>query len=195
MTRKKRKKNDEGDAPDGVVEVTGGEEDAREAPDESGAEPKAEIDIVREELEEAKDKYLRALADFDNYRKRVTREKEQYIRCANEDLIRSLLEIVDNLERALETSGDNTSYEALRQGVELTYQRLKDILSGEGLCHIECVGQPFDPNYHEAVMQMDKEGAESESVLEETQRGYTLKGKVIRPSKVVVSKYSGGEDG
>lgn len=188
MTPKRRKKDEQPEASEGLLEVSGGEEGGEEASEPLSAEPKAEIDIIREELEVAKDNYLRALADFDNYRKRVAREKEQYIKCANEELIKCLLEVVDNLERALETSEENASYEALMKGVELTLNRLKDILSGEGLCHIECIGRPFDPNYHEAVMQVEKEEAGSETVVEETQKGYTLKGKVIRPSKVVVSK-------
>jgi len=181
VTGKKHKEDEEQNADDGGW-VQGGEED--------GVVPEAGpgIDVVRDELEEAKDKYLRALADFDNYRKRVAREKEQYIKCANEELIGNLLEVVDNLERALEASSKNTDYEALARGVELTLQNLKDVLSGEGLCHIECLGLPFDPNFHEAVMALEKEGAEAETVIDETQKGYTLKGKVIRPSKVVVSK-------
>lgn len=181
MTAKKHSRDKEPEPEEGAVEIRGEDEEAAE-------DPMAEIDVVRDELEEAKDKYLRALADFDNYRKRVAREKEQYIQCANEELIKSILEVVDNLERALEASSENTNYEALAKGVDLTLQRLKDILSVEGLCHIECVGLPFDPNYHEAVMAIEKDGAEPETVVEETQKGYTLKGKVIRPSKVVVSK-------
>jgi molecular chaperone GrpE len=182
VTGKRHNRDREPEPEEGSVEIRG------EDGEGEGQEPKPEIDVVRDELEEAKDKYLRALADFDNYRKRVAREKEQYIQCANEELIRSILEVVDNLERALEASSENTNYEALAKGVELTLMRLKDILSAEGLCHIECMGLPFDPNYHEAVMAIDKEGAEPETVVEETQKGYTLKGKVIRPSKVVVSK-------
>ena len=189
MTGKKHSEEREPEADDGLVEIKGGEEEG------AGGEPVVEIDVVRDELEEAKDKYLRALADFDNYRKRVAREKEQYIQCANEELIKSILEVVDNLERALEASSQNTNYEALAKGVELTLQRLKDILSGEGLCHIECMGLPFDPNFHEAVMALEKDGVDDETVIEETQKGYTLKGKVIRPSKVVVSKQAGGQDG
>ncbi len=181
MTGKKHSKDEEPEADEGLAEIKGGDEEA-------GREPKPEIDVVRDELEEAMDKYLRALADFDNYRKRVAREKEQYLQCANEDLIKDLLEVVDNLERALEASGKSADCEGLARGVELTLQRLKDILSGEGICRIECMGLPFDPNYHEAVMAMEREGAEPETVIEETQKGYTLKGKVIRPSKVVVSK-------
>jgi molecular chaperone GrpE len=185
VTPRKRRHHEEPEGDEGMVEIRGGGDEQTKAPPEESPQ---EIDVVREELEEAKDKYLRALADFDNYRKRVAREKEQYIQCANEELLKRLLEIVDNLERALETSAESTSYEALREGVELIYQRLKGILEGEGVCYIECMGRPFDPNYHEAVMQAEKEGEESERVVDETQKGYTLKGKVIRPSKVVVSK-------
>jgi len=189
VTRKKHSRGSEPEAEDGLVETDGADGGG------GGSGPESEIDVIRDELEEAKDKYLRALADFDNYRKRVAREKEQYIQCANEELIKSFLEVVDNLERALEASSKNTNYEALARGVDLTLQRLKEILSGEGLCHIECMDLPFDPNYHEAVMALEKEGAEAETVIEETQKGYTLKGKVIRPSKVVVSKQAGGQDG
>ena len=185
MKRGKRGSKDKPQPQD--IEVGIGEDEKAEAAEAAG-EAVQEIDVVRAELEEAKDKYLRALADFDNYRKRVVREKEQYIKCANENLIKCLLEILDNLERALETSAENTSYEALRKGVELTYERLREIMAGEGVCYIDCLGKPFDPNYHEAVMQMEKEGEESERVIEETQKGYKLKDKVIRPSKVVVSK-------
>jgi molecular chaperone GrpE len=192
VTSKKRKRGGTPGPGDGEVEIRGADYEETAEGAEGGS---PEIDVVREELEEAKDKYLRALADFDNYRKRVAREKEQYIQCANEEIIKDLLEVVDNLERALETSESNTSYDALKKGVELTLQRLKDVLAEEGLSSIECVGRPFDPNYHEAVMVAEKEGEEPETVVGETQKGYTLKGKVIRPSKVVVSKQSGGQDG
>jgi molecular chaperone GrpE len=189
VTAKKHSEEREPEPDEGLVEIRGGGEG------DAGGEPVSEIDVVRDELEEAKDKYLRALADFDNYRKRVAREKEQYIQCANEELIKSLLDVVDNLERALEASSQNTNYEALARGVELTLGQLREVLSGEGLCHIECMNLPFDPNYHEAVMAMEKDGVDDETVIEETQKGYTLKGKVIRPSKVVVSKQAGGENG
>jgi molecular chaperone GrpE len=147
-----------------------------------------ELDKVRSELEETKDKFLRGLADFDNYRKRVNREREQMVRCANEDLIKRLLEVVDNLERALAAASDTHDLEAFKKGVELIYQHLKEVLTKEGLCPIACLGEVFDPNFHEAVMALEKEGEEPEKVIEEVQKGYTLDGRVIRPSKVVVSK-------
>jgi molecular chaperone GrpE len=147
-----------------------------------------DLDKVRAELEETKDRFLRGLADFDNYRKRVVREREQLTRCANEELIRRLLEVIDNIERALSAAQGSKDSEGLRKGIELIYQHLKEILTKEGLCPIECLGEDFDPNYHEAVMAIEKEGEESEKVVEEVQKGYILDGRVIRPSKVVVSK-------
>jgi molecular chaperone GrpE len=147
-----------------------------------------ELDRVRTDLEDTKDKFLRSLADFDNYRKRVAREKEQLQRCASEELIKRLLEVIDNIERALEVAGQTHDFEGFKKGIELIYVHIKDVLSREGLCPIQCLGKDFDPNYHEAVMAIEKEGQESEKVVEEIQRGYLLDGRVIRPSKVVVSK-------
>jgi len=147
-----------------------------------------ELDKVRAELEDTKDRFLRGLADFDNYRKRVAREREQLTKCANEDLIRRLLEVIDNIERALDATSGSQDFEGFKKGIELIYEHVKGILSREGLCPIECVGEAFDPNYHEAVMALEKEGEESDRVVEEVQKGYTLDGRVIRPSKVIVSK-------
>ena len=143
---------------------------------------------MKAEIKDTKDRYLRALADFDNYRKRVARENEERTRCANEELIRRLLEVVDNMERAVGASADSKDLEALRKGLELTYLSLREVLTKEGLCPIECLGGKFDPNYHEAIMAIEKEGSQADSVIEEVQKGYVLKGRVIRPSKVVVSK-------
>jgi molecular chaperone GrpE len=147
-----------------------------------------ELENVRSELEDTKDKLLRGLADFDNYRKRVAREREELVRCANEDLIRRLLEVIDNMERALEVAEASNDFEGFKQGIHLIYEHMKDVLTKEGLCRIECLGERFDPNYHEAVMVVDKEGEESHRVVEEIQKGYTMGGRLVRPSKVVVSK-------
>jgi molecular chaperone GrpE len=189
-----KKKREEGD-----IEVEGGEVSSpdREVESEEASrkdlerkidELSSQLDDTRAELEETKDKFLRSLADFDNYRKRIAREREQLTRCATEDLIRHLLEVVDNLERALSSASEDRDFEGLHRGVELIYQHIKEILDKQGLCPISCLGEAFDPNYHEAVMTMEAEGEESDRVIEEIQRGYTLDGRVIRPSKVVVSK-------
>jgi len=147
-----------------------------------------ELERVGAELEETKDRFLRGLADFDNYRKRAAREREQLVRCATEDLIKRMLEVVDNLERALAAASETEDFDGFKKGVELIYEHLKEVLTKEGLCPIVCLGEVFDPNFHEAVMAIEKEGEESEKVIEEIQKGYTLDGRVIRPSKVVVSK-------
>ena len=148
----------------------------------------AEVNRIKAELKEVNDKYLRALADFDNYRKRIARENEERTRCANEELIRRLLDVIDNMERAFAVAEGTKDFEGLRKGIELTYLSLKEILTKEGLCSIKCLGEKFDPNYHEAIMALEKEGTDAENVIEEIQKGYMLNGKLIRPSKVVVSK-------
>jgi molecular chaperone GrpE len=147
-----------------------------------------ELDNARAELDDAKDRVLRGLAEFDNYRKRVVREREQLTKCANEELIKRLLEVIDNIERALAAAQETHDLKGFIKGIELIDQHMKDILTREGLCPIECVGADFDPNYHEAVMALEKEGVESEKVVEEVQKGYMIDGRVIRPSKVIVSK-------
>jgi len=148
----------------------------------------AEVEALGAEVKDAKDKYLRALADFDNYRKRIARENEERTRCANEDLIRRLLDVVDNLERAVGAAVESRDFDGLKKGLELTYASLKETLAKEGLCAINCLGEKFDPNYHEAIMAVAREGSESDSVVDEVQKGYLLHGRVLRPSKVVVSK-------
>jgi len=146
------------------------------------------LESVSTELDETKDRFLRSMADFDNYRKRVAREREHLVRCANEDLIKRMLDVVDNLERALAAASETEDFDGFKQGVELIYEHLKEVFTKEGLCPIACLGETFDPNFHEAVMAIEKEGEESEKVIEEIQKGYMLDGRVIRPSKVVVSK-------
>lgn len=148
----------------------------------------ARVEALGAEAKDARDKYLRVLADFDNYRKRIAREAEERTRCANEGLIRRLLDVVDNLERAVGAAVDSDDFEGLKKGLDLTYASLKDTLAKEGLCSINCLGEKFDPNYHEAIMAVEKQGSESDSVVDEVQKGYLLHGRVLRPSKVVVSK-------
>ena len=185
--------SDEGSEAPGPTDDMAGKAKRRHRPSRKDLEKEIEklseeLDAVKAELETTRDRLLRGLAEFDNYRKRVAREKEQLTRCATEELIKRLLEVVDNVERALEAASGTEDVEGFRKGVELIYEHMKDILSREGLCPITCLGEDFDPNYHEAVMAVEKEGTESEKVVEEIQKGYMLDGRVIRPSKVVVSK-------
>ncbi|HYF92299.1 MAG TPA: nucleotide exchange factor GrpE [Symbiobacteriaceae bacterium] len=161
--------------------------DAQPAGDAAEAGADAALEEAKSRAAELENRLYRAQAEFENYRRRVAREKEDLAAYANQRLILSLLPVLDNLERALATPavpGD----EKFRQGVELTARSFREILSKEGLTPIEAVGQPFDPNFHEAVMTVDSPEHDDETVLAEFQKGYRLGERVIRPSMVQVSK-------
>lgn len=127
----------------------------------------------------------RMQADFDNYRKRTAREREDLLKYANEQLILSLLPVVDNFERALSTKNDDP--EKLLAGVEMISRQLKEILEREGLCPIPAVGEQFNPEVHEAVMKEENSEYPENTIIEELQRGFTCRGKVIRAAMVKVA--------
>jgi len=147
-----------------------------------------ELSTLKKENDELMNRYLRVQADFDNFRKRSRLEKEETIKLANAKLITDLLTVIDNLERALMVNGDDANFQALKQGVEMVYRELKQSLEKAGLKEMDAIGKPFDPNYHQAVMQEEKEGIEPNIVLEELMKGYLLNDKVIRPAMVKVSQ-------
>src|SRR5205085_8403836 len=134
------------------------------------------------------EKFLRTLADFDNYRRRTRQEMEDASRFANQKLITELLPVLDNFERALQHSEGEGGGEAVREGVLLIHKQLYDTLAKHGLEPIEAVGKPFDPQYHEAIMRVEA-GPELEpgTVAEELRKGYTLHGRVLRASLVKVA--------
>ena len=145
---------------------------------------------MAQELEESKDRLLRLHAEFDNYRKRTQREKEDWHKFAAMDLMEKLLPVLDNFERAIE-SVKNEGEEVQKQlsGVEMIFRQLTEILQKEGLEPIEALGKMFDPNLHEAMMQVPvAEDQEDGQVVVELRRGYSFKGRVIRPSLVQVAK-------
>ncbi len=150
------------------------------------------LNQISEEAKKYFDLYLRAQAEIENLKKRFQKEREEFIKFANESLIKDLLNVVDNLERAIlhAEEGEQTeeAFKALKEGVELTLKGLKDILKKAGLEEFESLGKKFDPNYHHAVEQRDDSSVEPGTVVEELQKGYKLHGKLIRPALVVVSK-------
>lgn len=146
-----------------------------------------EINQLKEEVNQWKDKFLRKMAEFDNYKKRVEQDQIQLIKYANEKLIKDLLPIIDDFERSLTFSKDELKNNSILQGVEMVYNKLMKILSDYGLKKIEALNQPFDFNYHEALLQVPKDGVEPLTVIEEVEKGYLLNDKVIRHSKVIVS--------
>jgi len=160
----------------------------------SEAEVKEELSLEKklEEafklLEERQDRFLRLAAEFDNYKKRVSREFVSVIRGANQDLISQLLHILDDFDRALESAKTTDDFESFHKGMEMIDSNLQNLLARHGLEPIEAKGERFDPELHEAVMQTASEEVEEGVILEEVNRGYKLNGKVIRHSRVVVSK-------
>lgn len=148
-----------------------------------------ELEKARSEAREAHDKLLRLAADFENQKKRLQREKEISLKYAEESLIKDLLPSLDNLERAMnqDRAGENFS-EKLLEGVEMTLRGLLNTLEKCGLQQLRSVGQPFDPNFHEALALEASTEVPEQMVLQEYEKGYLLKDRLLRAAKVVVSK-------
>ena len=141
---------------------------------------------------EAKEKLAYAYAEFDNYKKRQTKEYQQQVCFANENLVKDLLPVLDNLTLAIEHAGnDSEGHDQLNsfvEGVNLTIKQLLDIFKRFGIEEVTCVGEKFDPNFHEALDQRSCEGKEPGTIVAEYQKGYIMKGRLVRPSKVSVAK-------
>ena len=161
-------------------------EELEEIQKELPAEP-TEVGLLKEQLEETKNRLLRALADFDNYKKRAAIDRDQFVQFANEALIAELLPILDGFGRALEAGHKSKAGEEMTKGIALVKKQLEDILKKHGVVEIEALGKPYDANLHEAILQKEHSGPEG-MVIEEMQKGYSLHGRVIRPSMVIVSK-------
>ena len=144
----------------------------------------AERDQLLGEKADMADRLLRARAEFDNARRRGERERSEFLQFASMDLVRELLPVLDDFERALKVETADRNY---AKGVELIYQRLSDTLKKIGLEPIEAAGKMFDPNLHQAVERVETEDAEDQSVLGEFQKGYNFKGKLLRPAMVRVA--------
>lgn len=141
---------------------------------------------LQQEHEALNNKYVRTVADFQNYKKRVEKEKSDIYNYANEKLILDLLPVVDNLERAIKSAKEEGKDEAFIKGVEMTLQQFLDVLKKNGVEEIQAMGEIFDPNYHHAVLQEADEIHEANTITDVFQKGYTLNEKVIRPSMVKV---------
>jgi len=167
------------------------------------AEPLVPVEpatITAEQLEELKaraaktdehwERLLRTTADFDNFKKRAAREKQDAIRYANESLIEKLLPVLDNLDMAMAAAqpGSTESAQSLQAGVAMTAQQLKKVLTDAGLEEVDVAGQKFDPNWHEAVSHQEASAAPEGHVLEQLRKGYKLRDRLIRPASVIVAR-------
>lgn len=149
---------------------------------------KKENEELKAKLEEAENRMLRLQADFENSRRRARLDLEAAEKYRAQSLISGLLPAIDNFERALQLDADNEQAKSLLQGMEMVYRGILDALKAEGAEQIEAVGKEFDPHMHQAVMQVQEENYDSNVVVEEFQKGYILKDRVIRPSMVKVNQ-------
>ncbi len=161
-------------------------EEAEEAKGQTGGEEQKEEE-PEEPVETESERYLRLAAEFDNYKKRTSREFGEVIKMANIRLLKELIEIKDNFERALDGQTAEGDIEAYRKGVELIYNQLAGLLEKERVSPIEAVGKPFDPNRHEAMMQQESDEYDEGIVCGELQKGYRLDDRVLRYARVIVS--------
>ena len=143
---------------------------------------------LQKESEKNYDLYLRSQAEMENVKKRNRKEKEDWLKFANESLIKEMLPVLDNLEKALSHSKNENTVHALKEGIGLTLKGLKDTLSKSGLEEVKALGEPFDPCFHEAVSEMNDPKTRPGIVITELQKGYTLNNRLIRPAMVVVSR-------
>lgn len=149
-----------------------------------------EVSLSEKEKEAATnyDKYLRAVADLDNYKKRAAKEKTEIIKYGKEDVIKDILPFVDSLDRALEHAESTNDIPSFKEGLKLIQDQLLTCLKKHGVDRIETCGKEFDPNFHEALMQVDNEHLDENKVVGEFERGYLLNGRLLRPAKVSVCK-------
>ena len=138
--------------------------------------------------EEFKDKYLRAHAELDNVRKRLVKEKEEYVKFANEDLLSEILYAIDNFDRALGHMNGTQKVESILEGIKMIQKQFHALLERNGVKMIEALGKKFNPAVHEAVEHVEADKDKEDIVMEEIQAGYTLKGRLLRPAVVKVGK-------
>lgn len=156
---------------------------------ENESESQTETEKLAEEVAQWRDKYVRLSAEFDNYRKRTLKEKMELVSSAGEDVIKALLPVMDDLERALDAMAKSSDVNSVREGVVLISNKLRDTLRGRGLSEIEAVGQELDTDFHEAIAKIPAaDGSQKGKVVDVVQKGYKLNDKVIRHSKVVVGE-------
>ena len=168
-------------------QINAQEDDLEVKEDQVLEQPMEEKEQSASELDEVNNKYLRLYAEFENYKKRVNKDKEELVKYGNESLLYELLPVVDNLELALKHASDDIST-GLIEGVEITRKELMKVLEKFGVSAIEAEGKPFDPSVHHAMTQVERDDIDENIIVEEFRKGYTLRDKVLRPSLVSVSK-------
>lgn len=167
----------------------------------ASGDDKNTIGIMTQQLQEKEkeaadnyDKYVRAVAELENYKKRAIRDRADSLKYGQENLIRDILPLVDNLDRAMEHACNSNDFEAFKAGLQLIQNQLNGCLGKQGVEPIEAIGQDFDPNVHEAVLQVESPEHGHNQVVEEFEKGYMLNGRLLRPSKVSVCRLPAKQD-
>lgn len=158
--------------------------DAQEAPEDDASALKAQVESLQAALAEKDNRVKRLQADFENFRRRTSKEREELANVVTQDLLKGMLPILDNFDRAM--AAEQKDNESFQKGVEMIYTQLHETLKNDGLEPIETAGQKFDPNFHQAVMRVENPDLEDDTIAQELQKGYIVKGRVIRPSMVQV---------
>lgn len=158
--------------------------DAQEAPEGDASALKAQVESLQAALAEKDNRVKRLQADFENFRRRTSKEREELANVVTQDLLKGMLPILDNFDRAM--AAEQKDSESFQKGVEMIYTQLHETLKNDGLEPIETEGQKFDPNFHQAVMRVENPDLEDDTIAQELQKGYIVKGRVIRPSMVQV---------
>ncbi|HHY90857.1 MAG TPA: nucleotide exchange factor GrpE [Clostridiales bacterium] len=186
MQEELKELNEKKETAESNLEAT--QEELRESQEEKSLDDYKEmIEKLQQEKEELHNQYLRLAADFQNYKRRNEKEKNDIYEFANEKLILELLPIIDNFERALQSVKESEENKKFVEGVEMIFKQLLAVLNKNGVQEIDAMGKAFDPNYHHAVMQEENPDYESNTIIEVLQKGYTFREKVIRPSMVKVA--------
>lgn len=177
------------DAVDQTAETVDAEPATAESAEQAQAdEPVDEKAELQAQLEEEQNKYLRLLADYDNFKRRAKKDQELAKQFRSQSLLTDLLPVLDNFDRALAVETKSEESASLLKGLEMVKKSLTDAVTSEGLEEIKAVGEPFDPHFHQAVMQESDADSEPGTVLQELQKGYTLNGRVLRPAMVKVNE-------
>jgi molecular chaperone GrpE len=190
VTKIKKEHEEHGQVADHPVHEAKVKETAQEITD-----LKNKLEAKEKEATASYDKYLRAVADLDNYKKRAAKEKADIIKFGKEEIIKDILPFIDNLDRALEHAESSTGdIKAFKDGIKMIQDQLLCCLQKHGVEKIDCAGQDFNPHFHEAVMQEESANHEENKILNEFQKGYLLNGRLLRPSKVCVCKNTSKEN-
>ncbi|MCZ6681521.1 MAG: nucleotide exchange factor GrpE [Candidatus Poribacteria bacterium] len=182
------------DQPSDAEAEASAEEAASESAEPEEGPSAEEFACLKAEYEERYDRMLRTIAEFENSKRRAERDKEDFLKYAQESLVKDLIPTVDSIEKAVNSTKDSKDFDALTAGIEMIHKQLLSTLEKRGVTPIDAAGELFDPTLHEAIMHIESEEVEENRVIQEFQRGYLLHSRVIRPSMVSVSKGKGEKE-